>query len=221
MPRKPITWENCIIYKIWKDDDFYIGSTTDFTNRKRQHKQSCNNEKDKGYNYKIYKIIREKGGWLAWEMTPLEEYKDCKSLIEARIREEEWRVKIQANLNMQKCYADSLTKEYHVQYREENKEQITEKKKYIYQKNKEENVKKAKIYREEHKEQIAEKDKIRSQKNKEQIAKRAKEWREANKKIIAEKKKEKYECVCGDIICKSHKARHERSQKHILGVSKK
>jgi len=144
MPRKPINWSKCIIYKIWKDDDFYVGSTTDFTNRKRTHKQSCNNEKDKAYNYKIYQTIREKGGWFTWEMTPLEEYKECKSQIESRIREEEWRVKIQSNLNSQKCFSAETRQEYHKIYYEENKEEVAEQRKIYYQENKEEVAKKKK-----------------------------------------------------------------------------
>lgn len=66
MPRKPIEWNKCIIYKIWKDDDFYVGSTTNFANRKRNHKiLVIMKSKYKDYNLKIYQTIREKGGWIA------------------------------------------------------------------------------------------------------------------------------------------------------------
>ena len=184
MPRKPITWENCIIYKIWKDDDFYIGSTTDFTNRKRSHKQSCSNEKLKKYNYKIYQTIREKGGWNTWQMSPLEEYKECKSQIEARIREEEWRVKIQANLNSRKCFGAETKQEYQKEYYQSNKEEIKEQQKQYQQDHKEEICERKKIYRNKHKEQLF------------------------------EKMKEKFECPCKSICRISDKARHEKSLKH-------
>ena len=121
MPKKPIEWNKCISYKIWKDDDFYVGSTTDLASRKKRHKHNCNNEQSK-----LYQNIRENGGWDAWQMTPLEEYKECQSQIQARIREEEWRVKLNAKLNSQKCFADSSTKEYQVQYCKENKEKRKE-----------------------------------------------------------------------------------------------
>jgi hypothetical protein len=144
MPMKQIEWSKCIIYKIWKDDDFYVGSTTDLASRKSSHKSISNNEKSERYNLKIYQTIREKGGWVAWEMTPLEEYKECKSQIEARIREEEWRVKLNAQLNMQRAHRS-----------EENakEDQILRDKKY-YDKHRDERIEKKKIYNHKHKEKI-------------------------------------------------------------------
>jgi len=187
MPRKPIEWSKCIIYKIWKDDDFYVGSTTDLASRKRNHKSNC-----KISNLKIYQTIREKGGWIAWQMTPLEEYKECKSQIEARIREEEWRVKIQANLNSQKCFGAETRQEYDKIWREEHKEQIAEKKKEYAQINKEELAEYQKEYRDEHKEQLIEYQKEWYEKNKEQIAEKGKIYRKLNKEKIAEKAKKRY-----------------------------
>lgn len=66
--------------------DFYIGSTTDFTKRKYQHKYYTNNPK---YNSKcayLYKTINNNGGWDNWVM----EIIDCKlfdNIINARIHE--------------------------------------------------------------------------------------------------------------------------------------
>ena len=48
--------------------DFYIGSTKHFCNRKSTHKQTCNNECHEGYNRRIYKVIRDNGGWSNWDM---------------------------------------------------------------------------------------------------------------------------------------------------------
>ena len=134
MPKKPIEWSKCIIYKIWKDDDFYIGSTTDLASRKSSHKSISNNEKSERYNLKIYQTIREKGGWDSWQMIPLEEYTECQSKIQAIIREEEWRVKVNANLNSKRAYiSKDIFKEEGLlrdkKYREKHKEQISEKKK--------------------------------------------------------------------------------------------
>ena len=126
MPKKPIDFSKTIIYKISKDDDFYVGSTTDFATRKSHHKSACNNEKGKEYNLKIYRTIRERGGWNEWQMTPLEEYTDCQNKIQARIREEEWRVKLNASLNMRKAYRNiqEYQKQYHKQYRQEHIDDI-------------------------------------------------------------------------------------------------
>ena len=150
MPRKPIEWSKCIIYKIWKDDHFYVGSTTNFTNRKRGHKCSCNSEKVKSYNLKIYQTIREKGGWDSWQMTPLEEYIECKSQIEAIIREEEWRVKLNAQLNMRKAHRAETQQEYNAQYYQEHKENNAQ----YYQEHKEQINEKSKQWYKEHKEKL-------------------------------------------------------------------
>ena len=165
MPKKANTWENCIIYKLWNEDDFYIGSTTDFACRKRHHKSNCNNEKSQNYNLKLYQLIREKGGWDAWSIIPLEEYKDCKNQTEARIREEEWRVKTNASLNMRRAYrSDELKKESLTRYREQNHEKIAEINKQYREQNREkisqyreQNRDKQSQYREQNREKIAEK----------------------------------------------------------------
>ena len=193
MPRKPIEWSKCIIYKIWKDDEFYVGSTTDFTNRKRCHKQCCNNEKDKAYNLKIYQTIRGKGGWDAWSITPLEEYKECKSQIEARIREEEWRVKLNANLNMIKAFV--VKQEYTTKYYQEHKEEKKEKVKKYQQEHKNEIKEKVKKYYQEHKNEKKEKNTQYYQKHKEEL----------NAKCV---------CECGGKYSKQHKSQHEKSIKH-------
>lgn len=185
MPRKPIEWSKCIIYKIWKDDDFYVGSTTDFTNRKRSHKCSCTVITHKSYNLKLYQIIREKGGWNAWEMIPLEEYKECQSQIEARIREEEWRIKLNAQLNMRKSYiSEEKSKEYIKQYHQE--------------------------YNKEHKEEKQEYNKKYQQKYKKEIKEYKSQYRQDN----AEKIKEKFECKCGGKYTHQGKSTHEKTKKH-------
>lgn len=48
--------------------NFYYGSTTNFTQRKNCHKSDCTNVYSKNYNRKIYKFIRENGGWENWSM---------------------------------------------------------------------------------------------------------------------------------------------------------
>jgi len=126
MPKTPIDFSKTIIYKIWKDDDFYVGSTTDFATRKTKHKSACNSETGYHYNLKVYQTIREKGGWDTWEMTPLEEYVDCQNKIQARIREEEWRVKLNASLNARKSYISNeelkiYFDNYHQNHKEEEK----------------------------------------------------------------------------------------------------
>ena len=68
MAPKAIDYSNTIIYKLEHEDDkklFYVGSTTDFIRRKYCHKSRCNNTNSKEYNRKVYKMIRDNGGWPA------------------------------------------------------------------------------------------------------------------------------------------------------------
>ena len=87
MPKDDIDYSNTIIYKIFCIDktipDVYIGHTTNFTQRKSQHKICCGNLDNK---LKIYNIIRQNGGWNNWIMVEISKY-NCKDKTEARIKE--------------------------------------------------------------------------------------------------------------------------------------
>ena len=107
MAKKKINYQNTVIYKICCDDteDFYIGSTTDFTSRKSSHKTACTNEKHKSYNFKVYKTIREYSGWQNWRMVVVEKF-PCNNKREAEKREEEIRMELKATLNMCRAWTD-------------------------------------------------------------------------------------------------------------------
>ena len=221
MPRKAITWENCIIYKLWHEDDFYIGSTTDFASRKSNHKSDCNNEKTRNYNSKLYETIRSKGGWDAWQMIPLEEYRDCKNQTEARIREEEWRVKTNANLNIIRAYRSDevikelskLRKEIDKRYREANKDKINEKQRAIYEANKDKIAEKKRAYREANNEKIAEKKRAYYEATKDKRLEYAKEYSELNRAKLAEKSLANYEANKDKINAK-RREKYQANKKH-------
>jgi len=92
MPRLAIDYSKSIIYKICCKDtnitDCYIGSTTNFTNRKNRHKSNCNSNSKKG-NLKVYRFIREYGGWDNWDMILIEIY-PCTDKLELLKREREF-----------------------------------------------------------------------------------------------------------------------------------
>ena len=102
MPKIDIDYSNTIIYKIFCKDpeikDIYIGHTTNFVQRKYAHKQSCNNVKSPCYNLKLYKTIRENGNWSNWDMSIVQFY-NCKDHLEARQKEQEHFVTLNATLN--------------------------------------------------------------------------------------------------------------------------
>ena len=102
MPKVVIDYSNTIIYKIFCKDplikDLYVGHTTNFVQRKYAHKQSCNNIKSPCYNLKLYKTIRLNGNWSNWDMVIVQFY-NCKDHLEARQKEQEHYVSLNATLN--------------------------------------------------------------------------------------------------------------------------
>ena len=108
MPKHEIDYSNTIIYKITCKDttvsDLYIGHTTNFVQRKHAHKQSCINEKSMNYKCKLYEVIRNNGGWLNWKMEIINFF-NCKNHYEARKKEQEYFLSLNATLNSIEPYA--------------------------------------------------------------------------------------------------------------------
>lgn len=102
MQKEKIDYSNTIIYKISCKDptikELYVGHTINFVQRKQSHKQSCLNEKLSNYNCKLYKVIRENGGWNNWNME-IVNFFNCKDHCEARIKEQEYFESLNATLN--------------------------------------------------------------------------------------------------------------------------
>ena len=125
MPKIPKDYSRNVIYKLVNKEDYdnaniYIGSTTNFTKRKCEHKSDCMNETGVKYNQKIYHFIRDNGGWDEWNMLEVEKY-PCVDNNEANAREEHWRIHFNAVLNMKKCFCTvDEKKEYASQYRLDN-----------------------------------------------------------------------------------------------------
>jgi hypothetical protein len=102
MPKTDIDYSNTIIYKITCKDiaitDVYVGHTTNFVQRKHAHKQSCINVNSVNYNVKLYEVIRTNGGWNNWKMEIINFF-ECKDHYEARTKEQEYFVSLNATLN--------------------------------------------------------------------------------------------------------------------------
>jgi hypothetical protein len=140
MPRKAIDYQKVIIYKLVCNDlvvkDLYVGHTTDFTNRKKSHKSCSLNTNYTGYNFKVYKMIRDSGGWNNLSMIEIEKY-PCNDDNEARSRERHWYEVLNANMNTCKPMIDinemkQNSKAYYVQ----NKDRLLEYCKDYYDQNK-------------------------------------------------------------------------------------
>ena len=193
MPKVPMNYSKCCIYKIEHNDNeslVYVGHTTNFDKRKTQHKINCYNDNGKPYNFKVYQMIRENGGWEKFLMLEVEKY-PCNDRREAERRENEVIKELKSSMNTNKSFLtqDELTeykKEYNKEYNESNKHKIQE---YM------------KDYYELHKPEI-----------KEQV----KDYYKANKLKLNAKVK----CECGCEIVKQNLKQHQASKKHLDKMKK-
>ena len=101
-----------IKYKIYeivcKDPSIksiYVGHTKNFRNRRSNHADPYNdNPKSRVFNYRLYKSIRDNGGWDNWIMRPIEKF-NGNDRGDALIREQYWIDTKKSDLN-QVCAID-------------------------------------------------------------------------------------------------------------------
>lgn len=233
MPKTQKDYSQTIIYKLCCKNisiiDIYIGHTTNFNQRKHNHKTICNNKNTKNYNLNVYKFIRNNGGWDNWSMIQIEEL-NCNNSREAALRERFWIETLKPKLNTVNSF--TFEKEKILQKKEwyeEKKDYILQKAKENYQENKEEKNEYQKQYAKENSEHISERQKEYREKNKEKLtqqkkeyrelhkeeaAKANKDWRQANKDKIKATNSEIIDCECGNQHTFGNKHRHLQSKKH-------
>ena len=213
-----------LIYKLCCKDvdikEIYVGSTTNFTQRKRKHKSDCNNVNNKGYNYFVYQFIRENGGWENWSMVTIEKY-PCNDELELEQRERYWMEQLKAKLNSR------IPTRSREEWIEDNKDKLKEYKKQYNETNKDRISEKRKEYRKANEEKLSKKHKEWCHKNKDKIQKHKKKYRENNRDKIRNKRKtyyeanrdklrEKCECECGAVVCRGASTRHKKSNQHLI-----
>jgi len=202
MPKTPMDYSNCCIYKIEhieNDNLVYVGHTTNFNKRKAHHKSNCYNEKSRHYTLKVYQMIRENGGFEMFKMIEVEKY-PCNDKREAMRREDEVMKEFKANMNAIRSHTTAEEKKVNnIEYKMNNRVKLIEKQREYIKKNKDIIKVKKKKYRD---------------KNIENIKMKEKEYREINKDIIKEKKREKVTCSCGCKIVKNNLIRHQATKKH-------
>jgi len=182
----------------------YVGSTVNMIERVRSHKYNCKNHSSAKYHLKVYKTIREHGGWDEFKIIEIG-YEKQLTLTEAHVIEEKYRVELCAELNSQRC---------HVTY-EARKESDALFHRNLYQNNKEVFSKRQKVYNQVNKEVVAERRKVYYENNKELLSERRKVYCENNKDKIKARKSEKITCECGCVIGRGSLASHCKSKKHI------
>jgi len=116
----------------------YVGSTSNMKQRRRNHKSDCFNANSPRYNLKLYKTIRDHGGFCEFKFLELGYAKQI-TLNQARIIEEEYRINLMSNLNTNRCMLtrevrlETAKRVYHLDkgtkkrlYYQANKERIKE-----------------------------------------------------------------------------------------------
>ena len=228
---------NYYFYKISHKDseNCYVGSTGNLIKRKSQHKKNCTYEKSKSYQYKLYKFIRENGGWDNFIMEELEQLV-CENKEFRLNREKELFEIHKTTLNtISPIRTPEETKKYKAEWArnkrenasEEWKEECKRKKNESRAKNadeinskqreryaKDEEYKKrqdatAKRYRERNPEKIKEITKAYYDKNAEMLRAKARAWG-----------KQPTTCECGKKLTKSALSNHRKSKAHKIAMEK-
>ena len=195
MPKIFSDYSKGLIYKIVCNDltitHLYVGSTTNFINRKSCHKYACIKN-----ILNIYQVINKNGGWENWSMLEIEKF-PCIDGNELRTRERYWYETLNAGLNSQRPIITKEEKQkYDIEWRDENKEHLkeynTNYKVNYYNENREIVLKKVKDYYEDNKESKLIYAKSYRDTNKESIALVKKKWAEEHKEEIKEKQRLAY-----------------------------
>lgn len=94
-----------VIYVILCNDDnifdFYIGSTDNLSRRISQHKKNTTNKSSKKYWLKLYRTIRENGGFDNWNVIKLDEF-ETPTYNDGRIIEYDYISRLKPTLNKMK-----------------------------------------------------------------------------------------------------------------------
>ena len=195
------------IYKFAINGVIYIGSTWDFHRRIIEHKRYCYDEKNRDYNYQVYKYIRENN--IDWNNIIIEniytQELDERNDLLRRQTEQKYIDEYDSKNNGLNTYNAYITeeekKEYTKEYTKKHKEKIKE-----YQEKHKKKIKEyQKEYREKHKKKIKEDNKEYREKHKEELKEKKKEYRDKHKERIKEKNRiyrehKKNVKICNEIV---------------------
>ena len=209
MPKKTPNYAQSCIYKLCCKNPLvkeeYVGSTTSFRKRKNQHKTVCTNEKDKRFNYRVYKHIRANGGWENWDMVEVAKV-DATDKRDLERIERTYIESLGAALN---CSIPTRSaKERYIQNRAEKLEYQKE----LYRKNKPRKLVYQRKYYQENTHAKLEYQQQYHQSNKERRREYNKQYQAANKDRIMQK----VVCECGVVVAHKNLRRHKATRKHQM-----
>lgn len=193
---KSIGFIYSLSHKTRTDTPIYIGSTNCLKTRYDAHRYACNNKKQSKYNYYVYEFIRDYGGIDQWKINRLSEvlYKSKEELIKLeRMFIDKY---LSEDIKLLNKVIPFRTKEEYAEYYKPI-QQISSMQSRIRNRDKQ-NQKRKEYY----------------QSKREQIIKANREYYLKNKEKINNARKEKFNCVCGESVCRKHKKKHLKSKIH-------
>jgi len=196
-------------YKITSTntDKVYVGSTKkDINERLNQHEQDYKRYQDGKFHYiTSFEIL---------------EYKDYKiELLENKIcesKEERSTLECKYIINTHNTVNKHLPGRTKEQYYQDNKQELNEQQRQYNRENKEQIRERQRQYRQENKEELNEQYRQYYQDNKQELNERHRQRYQNNKQEL----KRKHNCFCGGKYTKTHKSRHEKSQKHQTFINR-
>ena len=96
----------CVYKIVCKDPtitEFYIGSSLDFSQRKRRHESDSTNLNSTNYCFPLYMFINVNGGFENWEIVVIKEYKFI-TKKELNINEQYYKDLLKPQLNERNAY---------------------------------------------------------------------------------------------------------------------
>jgi hypothetical protein len=222
--------QSCVYGFMKEEKMYYVGSTYDLSNRYSGHKSHCNNENSHKYNYRIYKFMRENGGFDSFEIVKIRDCPECKTKKELKIYERKYYDHYNPELNH---YKPQLTEDELINFKEQKNEtqrndyaQNPEKYNIRNKKYREENAESVKAYRDKYREENAEKlklsraentenNRIYKEKYYEENAEKLKLCNEKYRRENDAKIKEKFNCECGGRYSLQAKSVHKKTLKHL------
>ena len=229
------------IYKIWSSetDEIYVGSTVSpLHKRMYKHRHDATHGRTK---MRIHQEMQRLG--LDTFTIELIQHYPCTTCDELHMREGYWIRALKPSLNAliagrtRKEWKDDNKDRLAVKARERwlsNRDIYLLKKKERYENNKVEILQKQKQYASEHIERISayqrqyrkqneqhikEQKQQYAEKNKDKLKEISKNYREQNREKIQAQKSEAHLCtICGSTYTNCHKARHERTKKHLQAL---
>lgn len=222
--------KHCRVYKIFAldpdDDACYVGSTTTtMSHRMSVHKCYCKGGKD----LKIYRHIRDNGGWDAFTHEILES-KLVSSKAEQFACEQSFIDLLNPSLNDRPAHVTAEQKKANWKaYQEENKEYLKVKSKEWRERNAETLKAKGKTYRESHKEEQKARHTAWKKGNEAHLKEykrkyylKTKDKQKVRDKANYQQRKaamlEKVQCECGATVCRNYLKKHQKTKKHLKNV---